>query len=105
MLTLIAARIEYQFGMAGAALADVSRDMKEEEKNAPVCLGILCPSKVFTTLCIADINECVEYPGICGSNAVCVDTIGNYTCSCQDGYERDGQNCTSKEEEKMRGRN
>ena len=51
--------------------------------------------QVFMTRCIADINECVET--LCGSNEVCVDTVGSYTCSCREGYERsrDGQHCTS----------
>ena len=44
---------------------------------------------------IADINECTETPGICGSNGVCADTIGAYTCSCEEGYERDQQQCRS----------
>ena len=45
---------------------------------------------------IADINECTETPGICGSNGVCADTIGAYLCSCEEGYERDQQQCRSK---------
>ncbi|XP_048847539.1 adhesion G protein-coupled receptor E2-like [Brienomyrus brachyistius] len=33
-----------------------------------------------------DIDECTKEPGICGSNTVCTNTIGNYTCSCETGF-------------------
>lgn len=33
----------------------------------------------------ADIDECMEdYP--CPSNSICVNTIGNYSCSCKSGF-------------------
>lgn len=43
----------------------------------------------------ADINECVVMTGLCGDHEVCNDTDGSYTCSCEEGYERDidGQDC------------
>ena len=43
-------------------------------------------------------TSAVETPDICGSNAECADTVGSYTCSCQEGYERsrDSQHCTGK---------
>ena len=34
---------------------------------------------------ISDINEC-ERPGACGMNAKCVNSPGNYTCSCLEGF-------------------
>ncbi|XP_072561322.1 adhesion G protein-coupled receptor E3-like [Paramormyrops kingsleyae] len=37
-----------------------------------------------------DIDECTEEPGICGTNAMCTNTIGNYTCSCETGFPSTG---------------
>lgn len=34
----------------------------------------------------SDINEC-ERPGSCGLNTNCMNLPGNYTCSCQHGFE------------------
>ena len=46
------------------------------------------------TLCIIDINECEEGSYSCGQNAECINTDGNYTCSCSSGYTGNGQTCT-----------
>jgi hypothetical protein len=42
--------------------------------------------------CDDDIDECIENPNICGTQKICSNTQGNYTCSCPDGYalDRDG---------------
>ena len=47
---------------------------------------------------LIDINECSE--GVSGCSQLCVNTIGSYTCSCQDGYElsNDNQTCTDIDE-------
>jgi len=34
---------------------------------------------------VSDINEC-EHPDACGINAKCVNSPGNYTCSCLEGF-------------------
>lgn len=34
----------------------------------------------------ADIDECVETPGICGRNTVCTNIPGTFFCSCPDGF-------------------
>jgi hypothetical protein len=34
---------------------------------------------------ISDINEC-EHPDACGINAICLNSPGNYTCSCLEGF-------------------
>ena len=34
----------------------------------------------------ADINECKENPGVCSQ--ICMNTEGNYTCKCNDGYQK-----------------
>ncbi|MEQ2207780.1 hypothetical protein XENOCAPTIV_018490, partial [Xenoophorus captivus] len=33
-----------------------------------------------------DINECRTFPGICGPNAFCSNTISNFTCTCEQGF-------------------
>ena len=35
-------------------------------------------------------------PDLCGKNGVCTDTNGSYTCGCLEGYEREGELCTSE---------
>ena len=47
-------------------------------------------------LLYSDIDECSQDTDECHDNAACTDTIGNYNCSCDIGYEGDGFNCTSK---------
>ena len=34
-----------------------------------------------------DINECGNGTHVCGTDGVCANTAGSYTCSCADGYE------------------
>ena len=42
------------------------------------------------------MNECMRNIDNCHDNANCTDTIGSYECTCVEGYEGDGFNCTSK---------
>lgn len=39
-----------------------------------------------------DVDECVNGSTLCHDLAECIDTIGNYTCECRDGYVGDGVN-------------
>ena len=41
---------------------------------------------------LLDINECSE--GISGCNQICSNTLGSYTCICQNGYQLDTDNHT-----------
>ena len=41
---------------------------------------------------LLDINECSE--GISGCNQICSNTLGSYTCACQNGYQLDTDNHT-----------
>lgn len=45
-----------------------------------------------------DINECIEFPGIC-SNGRCKNTMGGFTCKCSQGYALDdtGIRCIGKQ--------
>ena len=42
--------------------------------------------------CNVDVDECKIHPGICKNGATCMNTNGNYTCICVNGWG--GQNCT-----------
>jgi len=44
----------------------------------------------------ADINECDLETHTCHSNANCTDTDGSFNCTCREGFEGDGFNCTGK---------
>ncbi len=41
----------------------------------------------------ADVDECSvgEFP--CSENANCTNTLGNYSCKCNDGFDGDGILC------------
>jgi hypothetical protein len=44
------------------------------------------------TLMILDVNECLSSP--CGNNAACNNTEGSFICSCKQGFEGNGINCS-----------
>ena len=44
----------------------------------------------FTAL---DINECASGTDNCDTNAVCANTHGSFTCTCQSGYAGNGVSC------------
>jgi len=48
------------------------------------------------TLSIKDTNECAtgQY---CGTNSICTNTIGSFTCTCKSGYTGDGVVCVKKD--------
>jgi len=41
-----------------------------------------------------DINECSTNNGGCDIQATCRNTIGSFTCECNNGYQGNGFNCT-----------
>ena len=41
-----------------------------------------------------DIDECLTNTHNCDSNATCINTVGNFTCTCNTGYEGNGESCT-----------
>jgi hypothetical protein len=43
---------------------------------------------------IVDVNECLSSP--CGNNATCNNTEGSFICSCKEGFEGNGLNCSGK---------
>ena len=48
-----------------------------------------------------DTNECTEGKRVCDVNAECNNTLGSYKCTCKDGYEGNGTNCTGQSEAKV----
>ena len=48
-----------------------------------------------------DTNECTEGKHDCHVNAECNNTLGSYKCTCKDGYEGNGTNCTGQSEAKV----
>uniref|UniRef100_A0A6J0T6Z0 Nidogen-1 n=1 Tax=Pogona vitticeps TaxID=103695 RepID=A0A6J0T6Z0_9SAUR len=46
-----------------------------------------------------DIDECLEQPTVCGSNAVCNNQPGTFRCECLEGYQfsADGRTCVAVE--------
>ena len=43
-----------------------------------------------------DIDECKTQTDDCDDNAGCTNTIGSYTCDCNNGYAGDGKSCNGK---------
>ena len=43
-----------------------------------------------------DIDECTDSTHNCDTQATCTNSVGSFTCTCNDGYSGDGTNCTGK---------
>ena len=50
----------------------------------------------------ADIDECTISTDNCDSNAICTNTIGSFTCACNQGYRGNGVNCNGMNNKKYR---
>ena len=46
---------------------------------------------------ILDIDECSDENGGCSSYALCTNFVGGYNCTCLEGYEGDGINCSKSQ--------
>ena len=60
-------------------------------------LGLALHIVLVHTSCfilILDIDECKENSDDCHGNATCKNTIGSFSCSCNEGFTGSGQNCT-----------
>ena len=44
-----------------------------------------------------DIDECATNTSKCHEKADCTNTAGSHICSCKQGYEGDGVNCTGND--------
>ena len=45
---------------------------------------------------LIDINECLNATNPCHTNAICNNTDGSYTCTCNSGFYGNGRNCTGE---------
>ena len=43
-----------------------------------------------------DVNECDLGQDNCDADATCANTIGSFTCTCNEGYTGSGVNCNGK---------
>ena len=60
-----------------------------------VCLlqvGEVCINLVMAIL--SDIDECIPEVSSCHEKAFCLNTNGSFECSCDEGYDGDGFQCT-----------
>ncbi|XP_065197198.1 slit homolog 1 protein-like [Sycon ciliatum] len=55
--------------------------------------GYRCIGALWNYTC-HNIDECVRGNHACHYNAMCNDTVGNFTCTCNAGYYGDGGQCT-----------
>ena len=51
---------------------------------------------IFYAVFSSDINECTEGTHMCDTLAICTDTEGSYTCTCNSGYTGSGEMCIGK---------
>ena len=45
---------------------------------------------------LSDVNECTAGSHTCDVNAVCINTVDSFDCTCQEGFDGDGTICASK---------
>jgi hypothetical protein len=58
--------------------------------------GCVCLSGWTGMSCDQDIDECTTNPAICGSDKVCENLQGSYTCNCREGFRKNGTDCEGK---------
>lgn len=51
-----------------------------------------------TGIACVDVNECLAGLDDCATNATCVNTIGSYSCECNEGYAGNGVTCIDIDE-------
>ena len=44
----------------------------------------------------ADVDECSMHNHNCSEHALCINTVGGYNCSCEEGYNGDGFHCVGR---------
>ena len=76
-----------------------------ERANLGLCVNLMlcqyfrksrcCSDNILHVITLLDIDECVEQSP-CDSNAQCTNTLGSFTCACNEGYSGDGRTCTGQ---------
>ena len=68
-------------------------DTLEMVSTAQVCVYTFMNAIIYILIFVVDINECLQSPSVCHSNATCNDNDGSYECMCKEGYTGDGKIC------------
>jgi hypothetical protein len=72
----------------------VARYVTLESQVGVWCLPILIHlSLPHTHIIKSDVDECALRIAKCSNNAQCVNTVGSYTCACNEGWAGDGLTC------------
>lgn len=58
-----------------------------------VVSGCVCLSGWTGENCDEDVDECTTDPFICGSNRICKNLEGTYSCSCENGFQLVADKC------------
>ncbi|XP_053408175.1 uncharacterized protein LOC123560993 [Mercenaria mercenaria] len=69
---------------------DITTEMCDVQANKCVCKSGF---KLEDGEC-QNIDECEEGSDDCDENAQCTDTLGSYTCTCNNGFDGNGKTCT-----------
>ena len=72
------------------------RDTVEMGSDVQVSFAIFCIICYIRQINSSDINECTTGAANCHTNAACANTAGSFTCTCNQGYSRNGVRCTGK---------
>ena len=89
----------HQLCTAGSYIAPISLNILKMETPAIVMYTIALPFKIFLWIPLAiytDVDECNAGTDNCAEQALCMDTDGSFTCTCNTGYTGDGMTCSGK---------
>ena len=69
---------------------------KKKDNNTRSFISNLVKNIIFLFLSCEDVDECVDGSHNCHAEAMCSNTEGSFTCTCNTGYEGDGKECIGK---------
>ena len=81
-----------QCSPASVGLAPIVFNITADIEWSFTHVGCFCPASIFT-----DIEECELENHACNCSVTCTDTDGNFNCTCREGFEINGFNCTGIE--------